>query len=677
MHFTYKCIVLIIMLSTFFSSFANVWNGESDTSWYSADKTEFYISTAEQLKGLSDLVNQENITFDNCQIILDDDIDLNNIQWTPIGFNNWHSFNGEFNGNNHIITNMMIENDQCSSNYIGLFGYASGTIKNVILSGKIILNDTYTSSFINIGTLCGYANTITDCYCDVNMRIYGKSLQNLSIGGVAASVSNMSRVLTTGEITTVNMGEISGSLGGLVYHAGTIDQCSVYTIIRLGIWNDNTSIAGIVDNCDKISNCIFNGKLQIHHNYGGGYVSGIARSSKNIENVIFTPSEWYVNLEFDQFFLYDLYVGGFCGSLGSSFIEQCIGAYYTTNLNSTSQIGQEISLESLKSGEILEGYDPLIWKFQKDYIPAIKSTSRILLNHTSLNLIEGETSMLEASILPENSSDNSIIWISNDESIATVESNGLVHALKSGSTTITAFSPSGITASCEINVVAKTIVATDIKLDSSSVELTIGDTYALYASIYPENSSDKSIIWTSSNDNVASVSGDGIVRGLNIGNAIITATTSNGLSASCYVKVNPIFVESIAISPSTIEAEEGSEIQLTATIIPDNATIKELDWISSNPSIAIVDATGFVKIISPGVATITAKATDGSNIEATCEVTGLSGVEEILSDGKVWNLYSTNGILLHRKVNMDDIKKFPSAIYILSDGTVTIKFIKK
>lgn len=677
MNFIYKCIVLAIMLSSFFSSFANVWNGESDTRWYSTDQNEFYISSAEQLKGLSDLVNQENITFDNCQIILDDDIDLNNIQWTPIGLNNWHSFNGEFNGNNHIITNMMIENDKCSSNYIGLFGYASGTIKNVILYGKIILNDTNTSSFTNIGTLCGYANTITDCYCDVNIRIYCKSLQNQFVGGVASSVSNISRVMTTGEITTVNMGEFNGSLAGLVYHAGTIDQCSVYTTIRLGIWNDNTSIAGIADNCDKISNCIFNSMLQIHHNYGGGYVSGIARSVKDIENVIFTPSEWYVNLEFDQFFLYDLYVGGFCGSLGLSFIEQCSGAYYTTNLDSTSQIGQEISLESLKSGELLGGYDPLIWKFQKDCIPAIKSTSRILLNHSSLNLIEGETSMLVASILPENSSDNNIIWISNDESIATVENNGLVHALKSGSTTITAFSPLGVTATCEINVIAKTIIATDIKLDSSSLELTIGDTYALYASIYPENSSDKSIIWTSSNENVASVSGDGIVSGLNTGNTIITATTSNGLSASCYVKVLPIYVESIIISPSSIEAEEGTEIQLTATIAPDNATIKYVDWTSNNPSIAKVDDTGLVSIIAHGIATITAKATDGSGIEANCEVTGLSGVEEILAEGKDWDLYSANGFLLQRKIKEGEIRQLPSAIYILSNGYKTIKFIKK
>jgi len=142
------------------------------------------------------------------------------------------------------------------------------------------------------------------------------------------------------------------------------------------------------------------------------------------------------------------------------------------------------------------------------------------------------------------------------------------------------------------------------------------------------------------------------------------------------VKVSPIYVDNVIIPPSYIEAEEDSEIQLKVTIIPENATYPVVEWSSSNPAVAKVDENGCLQIMNPGIATITAKATDGSGKEAYCEVTGVPGVEELFTDGKVWNLYSTSGILICKNISVEEIKLLNPDIYILSDGKQTIKIVK-
>lgn len=284
----------------------------------------------------------------------------------------------------------------------------------------------------------------------------------------------------------------------------------------------------------------------------------------------------------------------------------------------------------------------------------------------------GETFTLTATISPENVTDKSLIWSSANEEVATVD-NGTVTCLSLGETVITVTTSNGFKAECIVNV--NKIPVESVTLDKTKVDAFVGDVFEIDATINPAEATDKTLSWVSSEPEVAKVE-NGIVTCLSPGNAIITATCVNGVSASCSVKVDPVLIESITIDPSSVEAEKGESVQLTAIILPENATYTVVEWSSSNPAVAKVDENGCLQIMNPGIATITAKATDGSGKEAYCEVTGVSGVEELFTDGKVWNLYSTSGILICKNISVEEIKLLNPDIYILSDGKQTIKIVK-
>lgn len=158
---------------------------------------------------------------------------------------------------------------------------------------------------------------------------------------------------------------------------------------------------------------------------------------------------------------------------------------------------------------------------------------------------------------------------------------------------------------------------TEIKLDKSSASISIGENLTLTATIEPENAVDKTIVWTSSDENIATVT-EGVVTGVNVGNVTITATTSNGLAATCKVTVTPVSPTSIDLNIKDMVLFIGQSETIQAVIRPANTTYPTVTWHSENESIATVSANGKVTGIAEGVATITAKC---GNVSATCVVT--------------------------------------------------------
>ena len=152
----------------------------------------------------------------------------------------------------------------------------------------------------------------------------------------------------------------------------------------------------------------------------------------------------------------------------------------------------------------------------------------------------------------------------------------------------------------------------------SNLSLTTGDSYTFSPVIYEEGAN-TTLSWTSSNTSVASIN-NGTLKALSPGNTTITCTAANGVSAQCFVTVNPIYVSSISLNKSEIDIDEGDKFTLVATILPTNATNKEIEWISSNENVAFVGTTGIVVGISSGYCNITAKSTDGSNKSVSCLV---------------------------------------------------------
>lgn len=118
--------------------------------------------------------------------------------------------------------------------------------------------------------------------------------------------------------------------------------------------------------------------------------------------------------------------------------------------------------------------------------------------------------------------------------------------------------------------------------------------------------------------------------------------------------------------------ENGSEIEITATVLPENATNKELQWESKDELIATVNR-GIVKINGEGSTAILVKSTDGTDVYAECRISGISSIDAILNDDMSWEVYDINGIIIDKNMSSEKIKNLSKGYYILRNAATTIK----
>ena len=244
--------------------------------------------------------------------------------------------------------------------------------------------------------------------------------------------------------------------------------------------------------------------------------------------------------------------------------------------------------------------------------------SSVSLNTATIEMVEGETFSLVATVLPKDAEYDGVIWASSNASVASVNS-GTVTAIKEGTATITA-SAGGKSATCTVKVSTKVVAVTSITLDKTSLSMKVGETETITATVNPDNASDKSVVWGSSDVSIATVS-DGKVTAKKSGTAIITAKSGSCI-AECTITVS-VDVESITIDKTSLELAVGETEQLTATVKPDDATDKNVSWISSDESIAKVD-NGKVTAVNAGKAIIIAKC-GGKTAECAVTVTVPTG----------------------------------------------------
>ena len=235
------------------------------------------------------------------------------------------------------------------------------------------------------------------------------------------------------------------------------------------------------------------------------------------------------------------------------------------------------------------------------------------LDQTSVTLAENESITLTATVGPADATDKTVTWSSSNPAIATVE-DGKVTAIKEGSATITAKAGEK-SATCQVTVKKSAIPVESISLDQTSLSLISGESERLTATVKPDNATDKTVTWSSSNTSVVDVDQRGEVRAYESGTAVITAKAGDK-SATCTVTVT-VPVDRITLDRAAVSLKVGESVKLTATIKPADATDKTITWSSSNPAVAKVE-NGTVTAISEGSAVITAKAGEKS---ATCSVT--------------------------------------------------------
>jgi uncharacterized protein YjdB len=287
-------------------------------------------------------------------------------------------------------------------------------------------------------------------------------------------------------------------------------------------------------------------------------------------------------------------------------------------------------------------------------VPTAVSVLGVSLNKATLSLIDGTTETLTATINPKNATNKDISWSSSDTSIATIDANGKVSAVKAGiATIIVTTADENKTASCTVSVTTATIAVYSITLNKTSFSLNKGASEILTAAITPENATNKNVTWSSNNADVTSVDANGKVTAVKAGTATITATTTDGnKTATCAVTVT-VPVSSVALNKASLPLEKSKSEILTATVSPNDATNKKVSWTSSNSSAASVDNNGKITAEKTGTATITVTTEDGSKT-ATCSVTVISPVSSVSLNKTSLTLFKGTSQTLIATINPSD-----------------------
>ena len=285
-------------------------------------------------------------------------------------------------------------------------------------------------------------------------------------------------------------------------------------------------------------------------------------------------------------------------------------------------------------------------KCQVTVYAKVVAVTGIRLSESSLQLARGESHVLTATVLPDNAKDKAVQWSSSDSSVASVNQNGTVAAVGVGEATITA-SAGDFSAACSVHV---SIPVASISLDSNLLYLKKGAVTVLTATVSPDDATDKTVQWSSSNPSVATVDQNGSVTAVDAGNAVITAS-AGGFTASCTVYCMVVPVTAVVIDKKSLSLERGASETLAATVLPNDATDRTVLWSSNNPSVASVDQNGQVTAVDRGDAIITASVGD---VSATCAVSVFVPVTSITLNSTNLTLTVGETALLEATVLPDD-----------------------
>ena len=213
----------------------------------------------------------------------------------------------------------------------------------------------------------------------------------------------------------------------------------------------------------------------------------------------------------------------------------------------------------------------------------------------------------------------------------------------------------------------------------------VGDIIELTA----ESSSGLDIKYTSTDETIAEIftqSGKKYVEFLKTGNVSIRANQAGNenyneadrVSKSIEVKAKSILVSSLTFDCTEWNGYEDSNFQITATILPENATNKALQWSSNDEDVATVDNDGLVTILAPGNCIISAKTLDGSNLSADCSIKAVSGINMIeFDENAMFDVYNSNGIMIKKSVSNETLNSLSPGLYIIIQNGIAHKIMIK
>ncbi len=252
-------------------------------------------------------------------------------------------------------------------------------------------------------------------------------------------------------------------------------------------------------------------------------------------------------------------------------------------------------------------------------LKTIRSTS-VSLDTKALSIEDGKTATLRATIRPSNVSITSLNWRSTNKKVATVSADGVIKAVAPGTCKIVVTTrDTGKKAVCKVTVTETPVKR--VKLNRSTLSLTIGKTYNLKATTVPSYATNQKVTWTTSNKKIVRVAKNGKIRAVGAGTATITVITDDGgRRATCTVTVKRPKIQSLDVEETTMEMGLGTKKAIVLYPIPSTASKTKVKYSSSNKSVAKVNSKGVVTAVGEGTAIITIKPNDGGNGKSTMVV---------------------------------------------------------
>lgn len=245
------------------------------------------------------------------------------------------------------------------------------------------------------------------------------------------------------------------------------------------------------------------------------------------------------------------------------------------------------------------------------------AVSGVTLDQTVVTIKPGGAIILTATVNPDNAANKSVTWVSSNPTVATVDENGNVTALKAGTAYITVTTKEGNFSAKATVVVSQDVVAvTGVTVTPTTANVGVNNTVTLTAKVTPANASNRGITWTSSNNAIATVNANGVVKGIKEGTVTITATSKDGgYKATANVVVKHIPVTGVTVTPTSVTMLTNTTKQFTAKVAPTNASVKNVTWsVENGTGKGTITQTGAFTAKQAGTVTVVATTKDGNKV---------------------------------------------------------------
>lgn len=485
-----------------------------------------------------------------------------------------------------------------------LYGINNNLDGNYILMNDIDLSQTAPSGEWDFGNgwkpIDDFSGTLNgNGYRIMNMTIYGTCDNKYDFGlfaGLNGTIKNLGLVNINIDIANAN--DIGGIAANDGYYA-KIENCFVTgTIISQN--NTNTAKIGAIvgdGNSCYISNCYSNVNITAKGDTIVGGICGYGNSYKCYAAGSISGNDKYLHM------------------IGEDYSSQC---YYLKS-NGTDSNASGLSEAQMQKEQCYTGFDfDKVWYMDASSgynYPQLRNCPQARVSSCELTTPPTKLAYSMTDIMKGNLDlSGGILTVTYEDGVKVPVAleNNMIYEIygKSGDkqAPIKVFLKY-VNAEISFDAAIEEIMATGLKLNKTTYQLDRGKSVQLLCSIEPFNAVNDNLTWTTSNELVATVSANGIVKGLNAGITEITASTDNGITASCTVTVN-VPIKKLNFSVSGLTLKKGQKKKIAVTITPLDAT-DTIVWTSSNPKIAKVNSDGIITAKKQGTAVIMAKSSGG------------------------------------------------------------------